>query len=230
MCGRIICALNPEDFLHLTKNEKVLNSSKFRKSYNICPERFLPGFYISQKNKENFQEENFDNEETDESQELSLFDEKEKKGNGKIEEKIKIFSEVKNLENCVLDIMKWGTTNSKGFKVINARSETSDIYFKNLEKCVMVVQGFYEWKTNISESGVETKKPYFFKRTNPKKDYLFIAGKYKNKNKFSLNKDEKNENENSDIKEFLILTQEASNKTSEIHHRMPLILNEETIK
>jgi putative SOS response-associated peptidase YedK len=284
MCGRAICALDPENFLHLCKgntynhnknkknitkdeiekdkndNDKnkknILNFLKYKKSYNICPERYLPGIYKSHTNEnqnlKNFKEEqnkkdyNYNNKDFiinnfNKSKEFKFEDleAKEKNENLKEAPQVEISEKENHKNNFVLDIMKWGTTNSKGYKVINARSETSDLFFKNLKKCVLIVQGFYEWKTFKkesefvskfgSESGKEIKKPYFFKSSNPEKDYLFIAGKYKNK---YFNDNEKhNHNDNyDDIKEFLILTQEASKKASEIHHRMPIILNEENIE
>jgi putative SOS response-associated peptidase YedK len=278
MCGRAICALDPENFLYLcdwnknNNNGKILNFSKYKKSYNICPERYLPGIYKSQINK-NFKEDknNYNNiiNNTEKSQNLKAeklkFENEIEEKNGNLKEAPQVeISEISEIEknlnfknNFILDVMKWGTTNSKGFKVINARSETSDFFFKNLKKCVLIVQGFYEWKTikseyvplsiplsgsksistTVSELGngnknykknvKEIKKPYFFRNSNPQKDYLFIAGKYKDK--YPINNDNDNENEN-DFKEFLILTQEASKKTSDIHHRMPIILNEESIK
>jgi len=117
--------------------------------------------------------------------------------------------------------MKWGTENSKGIKIINARSETSDLYFKNLKKCVMIVEGYYEWKLTLSQSGVESKKPFYFKNADKDKSYLLIAGLYAQK-----------EDENGfDYKQFIVLTQKANNKKLEdIHDRMPLILNDELVE
>lgn len=113
--------------------------------------------------------------------------------------------------------MKWGTENSKGIKIINARSETSDLYFKNMKKCVMVVQGYYEWKVTLSQSGVESKKPFYFKNEDKDKNYLLIAGLYKQKE--DLN--------GFDFKQFIVLTAEANKQIEDIHDRMPLLLNDE---
>jgi len=116
--------------------------------------------------------------------------------------------------------MKWGIENSKGIKINNARSETSDIYFKNMKKCVMVIQGYYEWKINFSKSGIESKIPYFFQNADKNKNYLFIAGLH----------NQKEDSNGFEYKQFILLTQAANKQLDEIHDRMPLILHEELVE
>ena len=109
-----------------------------------------------------------------------------------------------------LENLKWGIIPSwakkKDFKaLINARLETIDekISFKKLIKlyrCVVVADGFYEWKRE--ESG---KTPYYFLREDKKN--MYIAGIFENN-------------------EFCLITEEASKNVHEIHHRQPVILNE----
>jgi len=48
MCGRVICALTSDELLDISKAKEMKNSMKYKKSYNIGPERYLPG--ILQKN------------------------------------------------------------------------------------------------------------------------------------------------------------------------------------
>jgi len=116
--------------------------------------------------------------------------------------------------------MKWGTHNSKGIKIINARSETSDIYFKNMKKCVLIIQGYFEWKVLYSHSGKETKKPYFFSNANKQKDYLLIAGLYNQIEDIN----------GFDYKQFILLTQAANKQVESIHDRMPLIISENLVE
>ena len=109
--------------------------------------------------------------------------------------------------------MQWGLVPSwakdKDFKaLINARLETIDekVSFKKLIKdfrCVVVADGFYEWKREEKE-----KIPLYFIREDKKT--IFFAGIYEN-NQFSL------------------ITEEASKNISEIHHRQPVILNQTDI-
>lgn len=116
--------------------------------------------------------------------------------------------------------MKWSTTNSKEVKVINARSETSDLYFKNFKKCVIIIQGYYEWKVTTSASGKDIKQPYFFRSANKEQEYLLLAGLYK----------DKYDSKGFEYKEFLVLTQEANKQIASIHDRMPVILSDEIME
>ena len=109
--------------------------------------------------------------------------------------------------------LKWGIIPSwakqKDFKaLINARLETIDekVSFKKLiktQRCVVVADGFYEWKRTK-----DNKIPYYF-FINDKKT-IFIAAIY-------------------DEGQFCMITEEASQNISEIHHRQPVILYEKDI-
>ena len=121
---------------------------------------------------------------------------------------IKSYKNGKTLENH-----SWGITPKwakKDFKpIINARLETINekISFKELIKisrCVVVADGFYEWKRSE-----KNKTPYYFSREDQKT--LFIAGIFES-NKFCL------------------ITENASDNIQEIHHRQPVIINESEIK
>ena len=109
-----------------------------------------------------------------------------------------------------LENLKWGIIPSwakkKDFKaLINARLETIDekISFKKLIKlyrCVVVADGFYEWKRDE-----KVKTPYYFLREDKKN--MYMAGIYEND-------------------KFCLITEKASENISAIHHRQPVILNE----
>ena len=94
----------------------------------------------------------------------------------------------------------------KDFKpLINARLETIDekVSFKKLiklQRCVVVADGFYEWKRIEKE-----KIPHYFLREDKK--LIYIAGIYEED-------------------KFCMITEEASSNVTEIHHRQPVILNE----
>jgi len=87
-----------------------------------------------------------------------------------------------------LELLKWGIVPSwakqKNFRpLINARLETIDekISFKRLiqaNRCVAVMDGFYEWKRTK-----EKKTPFYFKRQDNLP--LFVAGIF-DKNEFCL--------------------------------------------
>ena len=118
---------------------------------------------------------------------------------------IKKYTNGNTLEN-----LKWGMVPSwskkKEFKpLINARLETIDEKFSfkkliKLTRCVVVADGFYEWKREE-----KSKIPHYFLREDRK--IMYIAGIYENN-------------------EFCLITEEASKNVYEIHHRQPVILNE----
>jgi len=87
----------------------------------------------------------------------------------------------------------------------NARTEsvtTSKLYSPliNTKRCVLIVDGFYEWKTEGS-----TKRPFFIAND----ESMLMAGLY--------------DDLNGDFS-FTVLTLEATGKMAEIHERMPLLL------
>ena len=109
-----------------------------------------------------------------------------------------------------LESLKWGLVPSwaknKEFKaLINARLETIDekVSFKKLIKnnrCVAVADGFYEWKRDENE-----KTPnYFFRKDN---NLIYFAGIFEED-------------------QFCLITEEAKENITEIHHRQPVILNQ----
>ena len=101
----------------------------------------------------------------------------------------------------------------KDFKPLNnARLETihEKVTFKGLiaaRRCVVPADGYYEWRKDENDR----KVPYYFTGTDLQT--LYFAGLY-----------QKNTNT-----EFSIITTEAKGDVTEIHHRMPVILQEQDI-
>jgi putative SOS response-associated peptidase YedK len=104
-------------------------------------------------------------------------------------------------------------------KFINAKAESVNekVSFKTSfqkRRCLIPADGFFEWK----KIGKKTKTPYRFTLAN--EDSFAFAGiweEYEN---------EKGENKHT----FLILTTSPNSLVSEIHDRMPVILNREDEK
>jgi len=119
----------------------------------------------------------------------------------------------KYINGNTLENYKWGLLpkwiKNKTFKpLINARLETINEKktFKNLIKlnrCIVVADGFYEWKRYR-----DSKIPYYFFRKDLKN--IYFAAIYENN-------------------EFCIITEKASENINTIHHRQPVILNENDI-
>ena len=103
-------------------------------------------------------------------------------------------------------IMKWSFSPiwaKKDFNLINCRSETmyEKPSFKNTERCIFVLNGWYEWKRENNE-----KQPYYFS-TN---DIFFMGGLKNNKG-------------------CCVVTKEANKNLSQIHKRQPILLKEKEI-
>jgi putative SOS response-associated peptidase YedK len=109
-------------------------------------------------------------------------------------------------------VPKW-SEKMKDFKPLNnARLETihEKVTFKGLiaaRRCVVPADGYYEWRKDENDR----KVPYYFTGTDLQT--LYFAGLY-----------QKNINT-----EFSIITTEAKGDVTEIHHRMPVILQEQDI-
>jgi putative SOS response-associated peptidase YedK len=86
-----------------------------------------------------------------------------------------------NKGNVNLEAMKWGTKNKEDFPLINARAETVTLYpiFKKCIRCVIIIQGYYEWKRSQTQSNEEVIQPYYIHNKTNDEDYLFLAGLYK---------------------------------------------------
>ena len=126
-------------------------------------------------------------------------------------QKLPVIKKYKNgntLENLMWGLVPEWAKNRNFKALINARLETIDekISFKKLIKnfrCIVVADGFYEWKRGDKE-----KIPYYFIREDKKP--IFFAGIY-----------------NSD--QYCIITEEASDNVKEVHHRQPVIINQSDV-
>lgn len=121
----------------------------------------------------------------------------------------------KQNKNEVINLFKWGFPINKGKNscLINARGETlhQKVTFMNLlmnKRCLIPASGFYEWKTVG-----KTKHKYVIKPQV--KDFFYMAGLY---NTFI-------DLQGNPYTSFVIITTEANEQISSIHHRMPLILS-----
>ncbi|TPP67381.1 Embryonic stem cell-specific 5-hydroxymethylcytosine-binding protein [Fasciola gigantica] len=135
-------------------------------------------------------------------------------------------------EEAIIRPMLWGLipsfvkgTEMKGYATSNARIESllqKPLYAQSMRqgwRCVVVAQGFYEWKT------IDCKKqPYFiylngmcvfsrFKivRIDPNK-MLMMAGVY-------------SYNQAKQIFSYSVITADAKGIMTEVHHRMPVVLS-----
>ena len=103
--------------------------------------------------------------------------------------------------------MKWSYSPSwakEPMNLINARSETvrQKPSFKESKPCLIVADGWYEWSRNGSK-----KQPFYFHLSNNVFAFAGIYTSYQGVNGCA------------------IITREANQNISDIHHRMPVILD-----
>lgn len=125
------------------------------------------------------------------------------------------------------DIARWGLIPSWWNKdtlpnlTFNARSEeaaTKPMWRRGMKaaRCLMPVQGWYEWNENETVStgkGRKTHQPYYFH--SPGEPVLVIAGLWS----VWLAPD------GADVLSCALLTREAEGEIAAIHHRMPVVLD-----
>lgn len=132
----------------------------------------------------------------------------------------------KNKDGIAFESVKWGFKkwNSPGV-IINARSETmrnKSTFSRHLEtgRCVVPAGEFFEWEKVPGKTGSDGKKKHYAKDRDG--NLLFMAGLYRDV------KDESNPERT--IREFVIITKEATGEMARIHDRMPVILRVEQIE
>ena len=129
----------------------------------------------------------------------------------------------------VLDAMSWGLVPSwskdktRAASMINARSETliEKLSFRNLvseHRCVLPVQGFYEWQNLLSETKKPKKQAHYISRVDERP--MTLAGLW------TIWK----QPDSSLLRTCTIITTEANEKLSPIHHRMPVILERDSVE
>ena len=103
--------------------------------------------------------------------------------------------------------MKWGYQIPKFKLLINARVETAHlkkrfIPFLKSNRCVVIIEGYFEWKD---------KTPYCFHPSKKGHDHIYLASFY------------------TQTKDVVILTRQAKENLNKIHNRMPVILSEDLL-
>jgi len=129
----------------------------------------------------------------------------------------------------VLDAMSWGLVPSwskdktRAASMINARSETliEKPSFRNLlskHRCVLPIQGFYEWQNLPSETKKPKKQAHYISRVDERP--MTLAGLW------TIWK----QPDSSLLRTCTIITTDANEKLSPIHHRMPVILERDSVE
>jgi len=111
-------------------------------------------------------------------------------------------------------IPRWSEDFDFNYATFNARIETIDekptfkSSWKNAQRCLIPISGYYEWKGDRGN-----KQPFYVMANDG--DGLVLAGLY---DSWKLDK----------FLSCTILTKEADNEMSQLHHRIPIILTHES--
>lgn len=128
----------------------------------------------------------------------------------------------------VLDIMSWGLVPkwskdiTRASSMINARSETlgEKPSFRNLlsqHRCVMPIEGFYEWQNLPSETKKPKKQAHYITRSDGSSMTLAALWTTWGQTDELL------------LRTCTIITTDANQKLEPIHHRMPVILERDGV-
>jgi putative SOS response-associated peptidase YedK len=117
-------------------------------------------------------------------------------------------------------IPSWAKEASIGARMINARAETINEKpsFRGLvatSRCVVPMDGFYEWAPSTGASGAKT--PYLIRRRDA--GPMYVAGLWTTWRS--------RDGADQIIRSVTVVTCEANSALSAIHHRMPVILDAE---
>ncbi len=129
----------------------------------------------------------------------------------------------------VVDAMTWGLVPSwskdkvRAASMINARSETltEKPSFRNLlakHRCVIPVQGFYEWQELPSDVGKPRKQAHYISRLD--NDVMTLAGLWTTWK----------QPDDALLQTCTIITTGANQKLAKVHHRMPVILERDDVE
>ncbi len=124
----------------------------------------------------------------------------------------------------------WAKDKTKAAGMINARSETlvEKPSFKNLiarQRCVIPMQGFYEWSVTNSDSPKPIKQAHYVSRADG--EVMTVAGLWS----IWVDPVQKQTapSNNSVFKTCTIITTDANDSLRPIHHRMPVILERDAV-
>ncbi|MFD5465483.1 SOS response-associated peptidase [Kitasatospora sp. NPDC127059] len=121
-------------------------------------------------------------------------------------------------------VPQWSNSAETAVKMINARSDTvheKPAYRQAFaaRRCILPVDGYYEWQTVPGERGKARKKPFFVSRADGSP--LALAGLYE----FWRNRAVPPGHPEAWLVTFTIVTTDAEELLAPIHERMPLFLD-----
>ncbi len=128
-------------------------------------------------------------------------------------------------------VPSWAKDKTKAAGMINARCETliEKPSFKNLiarQRCVIPMQGFYEWSVLSSDGNKQIKQAHYVSRTDG--EVMTVAGLWSTW--VDPLQKQTDPSRTSVFKTCTIITTDANDSLRPIHHRMPVILEREAVE
>lgn len=245
MCGRAGSGRSATVIMHLTGAHRLGNTAGYAQSFNVAPGNHVMALVrrpVSQSREQS-------NHQAEEADDLivvphALPDDTDGdvcKVDHKDEGNDDSGSVAVGDKEVVLEAMKWGLVpwftkpddvSSVGSQAINARSETVNQkpFFRHLvnkRRCVVVVDGFFEWK-KFEVLGQPRRQAYYVSPTPPQtaggmespQPLLYLAG---------LWDVWRSKDSNEQLVTCTILTTEATAEFGGLHDRMPVVLQPENV-
>ena len=178
MCGRLVMSSTPADFIDYLQSTGALGDISIK---NAFKNSFIPRYNVAPG--------------------ANIF----------------AITNSRDEEGLEINMFKWGLVphwakdDSFGAKCFNARGETMTTKptfreaFKK-SRCIVLADGYYEWKQSGYAGTTMKKYPYFIHNSNSSP--MFLAGLYEPQTNSSA-----------------IITIEADSKMREIHHRRPAFID-----
>jgi putative SOS response-associated peptidase YedK len=133
-------------------------------------------------------------------------------------------------------VPRWASDTSRAASMINARVETAaekpsfkDLVTKN--RCVLPMDGYFEWKEQLRHDGMKpmksVKQPFYFSANLESRfshrGVLAVAGLW-------TSWKDPNQPNSHVLHTVVALTTHANDMVGEIHHRMPVLLDEQGVE
>lgn len=127
-------------------------------------------------------------------------------------------------------VPSWAKDKTKAAGMINARCETltQKPSFRNLiarNRCVIPMQGFYEWSITNTNTSRPTKQAHYVSRADG--EAMTVAGLWSTW--IDPNRQQVDSASPSILRTCTIITTDANDSLRQIHHRMPVILERDTV-
>eukprot|EP00922_Rhytidocystis_sp_ex-Travisia-forbesii_P037463 GHVS01055835.1.p1 GENE.GHVS01055835.1~~GHVS01055835.1.p1 ORF type:complete len:447 (-),score=104.62 GHVS01055835.1:169-1509(-) len=144
MCGRMACSLHPRKIARIAGGSKFRGLRRYRLKYNLSPKCSAPILYSSSHNNNNAA-----------SSCQQLTHNGSCSSTNKVEQSVEVCFASWGLASSRVELSKYSTINAR---VESLHSSPVYRYLINTRRCVVLCDGFYEWKKEGQK-----KRPFFIR-------------------------------------------------------------------